>query len=88
MQCIFDVMKGSEQRAPRDEADYMRGLDAKEQAEMIEQMKKMNDEMGDDFLPTPQTSTPQAKKPSVAKAPELKVAEFTLTKFIEYCTIV
>jgi len=58
----------------------MRGLDAKEQAEMIEQMKKMNEEMGDDFLPTPQTSTPQAKKPSVAKAHELKVAEFTLER--------
>merc|ERR1711865_1072733 len=73
--------KGSEQRAPPtpcDEADWIKGLGADEQAEL---MKQLGMEMGDDFLPTSQTNTPQAKKPSVvAKVPELKVAEFTLER--------
>jgi len=62
--------KGSEQRAPPDEAEIMKSF-----GDDPEFMRRL---LGDDNLPEPQ-SLPQAQKPTTtAKAPESKIPDFTL----------
>jgi len=75
--------KGSEQRAPPDEAELMKSA-----AELMrssgsedELMKNLGKFMGEEGLPEPQAKAPQVLKPTInAKVPERKAAEFTLER--------
>jgi hypothetical protein len=68
--------KGSEQRAPPNEAEMLKSL-----GNEAELMKSLGKFMGEEGLPEPQVQTPQALKPTInAKVPERKAPEFTLER--------